>query len=96
MSITHVERGVLGILAQAGGRHTFRPEGSGETPHHVFQREVVRILQSLAAKRLVTIDEGASRPIRLPGREGQYASMTAELTETGWGFAGVPRKGDEP
>jgi hypothetical protein len=90
MSITHVERAVLRTIMQAGGRHTFRPDGSRDTAYQTFHREVVRVLQSLQAKGLVRVDESASRPIRMPGKEGQYASITAELTDLGYGFVAMP------
>jgi hypothetical protein len=95
MNITHVERGVLRRLMQAGGRYTFRPEGSGNAAHQAFHRDVVRILQSLQAKHFVTIDESASRPIRMPGREGEYASITAALTDAGSSSVALPPRGPE-
>jgi hypothetical protein len=49
----------------------------------VFDREVVRVLQSLQAKGLVRIDEQASHLISVAGKEGKYAAITAELTEAG-------------
>jgi hypothetical protein len=89
MSITHVERELLGIIRKSGGRHTFRPAGVDKTAYQVFERDVVRLLQSLEAKRLVVVDQSASRRITLPGREGQYARLTAELTELGSGLVGT-------
>jgi hypothetical protein len=44
---------------------------------------VVRIIHSLEAKGLVRIDPSASRMISLPGREGKFAKIIAELTEMG-------------
>ena len=83
MAITHVERGVLKILIKAGGRHTFRPDASDQAAYGVFDRDVVRTLYSLKAKGYVSIDEGASRLISMPGQEGKFATIVAELTETG-------------
>jgi hypothetical protein len=85
--VTHVEREVLRILVKAGGRHTFRPESSDRVAYQTFDREVIRMLYSLRSKGFVIIDEAASRLISIPGHEGRFAAITAELTEAGRGAA---------
>ena len=83
VAVTHVERAILTQLAEAGGRQTFRPGGADPVAYGVFDREIVRILQSLRAKNLVTIDEAESRLIGLSGQPGKFAAITAELTGAG-------------
>jgi hypothetical protein len=60
----------------------------------------VRLIQSLEAKRLVVVDQSASRRITLPDRQGQYARLTAELTELGRSLVGtgseIRRASDDP
>ncbi len=82
-SVTHVERGLLRILLKSGGRYTFRPEGSDRLAYGAFDREVVRTLYSLKSKGLVSIDEGESRLINMPGQQGKFAAIVAELTQAG-------------
>jgi hypothetical protein len=81
--LTHVERGLLRVLLKSGGRHTFRPEGADRLAYGAFDREIVRTLYSLKAKGLVSIDEGESRLINMPGQQGKFAAMVAELTQAG-------------
>ena len=81
--VTHVERGVLRILVQAGGRQTFRPDGFDRLGYVAFDRDVVRTLYSLRSKDLVSIDEKASRVINMPGQEGKFAAIVADVTQAG-------------
>jgi hypothetical protein len=79
--LTQVERWMLRVLLEHGGRHAFRPQDQGQLAWAVFDREVVRVLQSLQSRGLVRIDEQASHVISLPGKGGKYAAVTAELTQ---------------
>jgi hypothetical protein len=81
--VTHVERDVLVTLRKAGGRHTFRPEGGTQAAYRAFDHDVVRMLYSLKAKGLISIDEGASRLIGLSGQDGRFVAIVAELTDAG-------------
>jgi hypothetical protein len=82
--LTRAERSLLRLIAEIGGRYTFRPDGGTRAAYAAFNRDTIAVLQSLQSKGFVAIDLDRSRPLGLRGSTRRYASMAVEMTQRGY------------
>jgi hypothetical protein len=81
--LTAPERLLLRLLAEVGGRYTFRPDGATRAAYAAFNQDVVTRLQSLQSKGWIRIDLPGSRVLGLSRSGRRYASVAVEMTEVG-------------